>query len=88
MDFKALNDRVVVKRVDDKEVTDGGLFIPDIAKKKEAEGTVLSVGSKITDIVVGDKVLFDNYHGIPMTIDDIECVMLREEHVFGVIERD
>jgi chaperonin GroES len=96
MKVQPLNDRVLVRRVDqEKEQVRGGIIIPDTAKEKPMEGKVIAVGSgrlekdgKRTplDVKVGDRVLFGKYAGTEIKVDDKEMVILREDEVLGVIE--
>ena len=94
MKVKPLQDRILVKRVDEKETVKGGIIIPDSAKEKPQEGTVIAVGSGKLDehgkripleVKVGDKVLFGKYAGNEIKIDDVEHVILREDDVLGII---
>jgi chaperonin GroES len=94
MKVKPLHDRILVKRVDEKETVKGGIIIPDTAKEKPQEGTVIAVGAgKIDDsgkripleVKAGDKVLFGKYSGSEVKIDDVEHVILREDDILGII---
>jgi chaperonin GroES len=94
MKVKPLHDRVLVKRVEEKETVKGGIIIPDSAKEKPQEGTVIAVGSGKLDeagkripmeVKTGDKVLFGKYSGNEIKIDDIEHVILREDEILGII---
>ena len=93
MKVKPLNDRVLVKRVDDKVQKRGGIIIPDTAKEKPMEGKVIAIGNGRMEkgervpmeIKVGDKILFGKYAGTEIKIDDNEHVILREEEVLGII---
>ena len=88
-EIEALNDRVVVSRIDVEDVTKGGLFIPETGKEKPCEGLVISVGTgKIVngsflplDVKVGDRVLFGKYSGTEITIDEIDLLILREDEL-------
>jgi chaperonin GroES len=95
MKVKPLYDRLLVKRVEEKETRAGGIIIPDTAKEKPMEGKVIAVGTgkvekdgKRTplEVKVGDRILFGKYAGTEIKIDDKEHVILREEEVLGVIE--
>ena len=92
--FRPLHDRVVVRRIDAEEKTKGGIIIPDSAKEKPQEGTVIAVGAgKLDDtgkripleVKAGDKILFGKYSGNEIKIDDVEHVILREDDVLGII---
>ena len=93
--IRPLNDRIIVRRVEEQEQMRGGLYIPDTAKEKPQEGEVIAVGNgKILnngdriaiDIKVGDKVLFGKYSGTEVKLDGDEYLILREDDVLGVIE--
>jgi chaperonin GroES len=95
MKIRPLQDRVIVKRIQEEEKTKGGLFIPDTAKEKPIEGEVLAVGNgkilesgsiRKLDIKAGDRVLFSKYAGTEIKIDGVEHLMMREEDILGVIE--
>jgi chaperonin GroES len=86
-----LHDRVMVRRLEEKETAKGGIIIPDTAKEKPLEGEVMSVGAgKIEngqrvplDVKVGDRILFGKYTGSDITIDDQEYLILREEEILA-----
>jgi chaperonin GroES len=95
MKFKPLQDRVLVRRLEEDEKTAGGIIIPDTAKEKPSEGEVLAVGpgardeqGKLVslDIRVGDRILFGKWSGTEVTIDGEELVIMKESDIFGVIE--
>ena len=94
MKVRPLHDRVVVKRLEDKEVMRGGIVIPDTAKEKPQEGEVIAVGSgKVLengtrlamDLKVGDRVLFGKYAGSEIKLDGQEYLIMREEDILGVL---
>jgi chaperonin GroES len=96
MKVRPLQDRILVKRLEEEEKTKGGIIIPDTAKEKPVEGEVMAVGSgKVTDkgevrpLVVkkGDRILFGKYSGTEIKIEGVEHLILREDEVLGVIER-
>jgi len=86
-----LHDRVVVKRIEEKESAKGGIIIPDTAKEKPQEGEVMAVGAgKIEkgervplDVKAGDRVLFGKYSGTEIKIDEQEYLILREEEILA-----
>jgi len=95
MKVKPLNDRVLVKRIEEKEQKRGGIIIPDTAKEKPMEGKVIAVGSgklekdgkrTALEVKAGDRILFGKYAGQEIKIDDEEHVILREEEILGIIE--
>ena len=94
--IKPLHDRVIVRRIEENEVTAGGLIIPDSAKEKPQEGEVIAVGEgkykengerQTLDVKTGDRVLFGKYSGSEITLDGEEFLMMREDEVLGIIER-
>jgi chaperonin GroES len=93
--IRPLQDRVIVKRVKEEEKTKGGLYIPDTAKEKPIEGTVLAVGNgkvledgtvRRLDVKEGDRVLFGKYSGTEVKLDGEEHLILREDDILGVLE--
>ena len=95
MKVKPLNDRVLVKRLDEMQVTKGGIFIPDTAKEKPVEGKVVSVGpGKVNDqgnrvplnVKEGDKILFGRYAGSEIKVEGEEYLMMREDDILAIIE--
>ena len=95
MKIRPLQDRVIVKRLEEEEKTKGGIIIPDTAKEKPQEGKVIAVGKgKVTedgklislDVKVGDKILFGKYSGTEIKIGGEEHLIMREEDILGVIE--
>lgn len=93
MKIRPLQDRLVVKRTQEEEKTKGGIIIPDTAKEKPLEGTVVAVGSgKVTkdgkvlplDVKAGDKVLFGKYSGTEVKVEGEDLVLLREDDVLAV----
>jgi len=95
MNIRPLYDRIVVKRVEEKETMQGGLYIPDSAKEKPQEGEVVSVGKgkrledgKVIplDVKAGDRILFGKYSGNDIKIDGQEYLIMREDEVLGILE--
>jgi chaperonin GroES len=95
MKVKPLQDRLVVKRIEEEEKTKGGIIIPDAAKEKPQEGRVVAIGDgKVLEsgqrvalsVKVGDKILFGKYSGTEIKIDGDEHLILREDDVLAVIE--
>jgi chaperonin GroES len=84
-----LHDRVLIRRLEEKETTKGGIIIPDTAKEKPQEGEVMAVGAgKMEkghrvplDVKAGDRILFGKYTGNDIKIDDQEYLILREEEI-------
>ncbi|HDM75425.1 MAG TPA: co-chaperone GroES [Deltaproteobacteria bacterium] len=94
MNLKPLNDRVIVKRMEEEEKTPGGIIIPATAKEKPYQGKVLAVGpgkvteegTKIpTEVKEGDKVLFSRYAGTEVKVDGEELLIMREDDILAVI---
>ena len=86
-----LHDRVVVRRIEEKESIKGGIIIPDSAKEKQQEGEVIAVGAGRRekgervplDVKAGDRVLFGKYSGTEIKIEDQELLILREEEILA-----
>ena len=94
MKIRPLQDRVIVKRVQEEEKTKGGIIIPDTAKEKPIEGEVIAVGNgkiledgkvRALDIKPGDRVLFSKYAGTEIKIDGVDHLILREDEVLGIL---
>jgi chaperonin GroES len=95
MEVKPLNDRVLVKRIEETQVTKGGIVIPDTAKEKPIEGRVIAVGpGKMSDagnrmslqVKEGDRILFGKYSGTEIKVEGEEYLMMREEDILAIIE--
>ena len=95
MKFRPLQDRILIKRIENESKTSGGIIIPDAAKEKPQEGKVVAVGNgkKLDDgstipmdVKKGDTILFGKYSGSEIKLDGIEHLILREDEILGVIE--
>jgi len=95
MNLRPLQDRILVKRVEEEAKTKGGIIIPDTAKEKPAEGEVVAVGNgKVAEdgnripleVKVGNRVLFGKYSGTEVKIEGEEYLIMREDDVLGIIE--
>lgn len=95
MKIRPLQDRIFVERIDEEEMSKGGILIPDTAKEKPQEGKVVAVGKgkvlengKIQklDVQKGDRVLFSKYGGTEITLEGEERLILREDDVLGILE--
>ena len=88
-----LHDRVLVRRLEEKETVKGGIIIPDSAKEKPQEGEVIAVGSGRRekgeliplDVKPGDRILFGKYSGNDITIDDEEYMIMKEDEILGIL---
>ena len=96
MKIRPLQDRIIVKRVEEEEKTKGGIIIPETAKEKPMEGKVVAVGKgklmedgkvHAVDVKVGDRILFGKYAGTEVKIDGEEHLIMREDDILGVIEK-
>ena len=94
MKVRPLHDRLLVRRIEEKETVKGGIIIPDTAKEKPQEGKVIAVGNgKVLengtklelDVKAGDKILFGKYSGTDIKIDGEEFLILREDEVLAVV---
>ena len=89
-----LHDRVIVKRIEEKETVKGGIIIPDTAKEKPQEGEVIAVGAGRRekgeliplDVKPGDRVLFGKWSGTEVKIDGEDLLIMKESDIMGVIE--
>src|SRR5579871_1449065 len=95
MNIRPLHDRIVVRRIEEKETMQGGLYIPDSAKEKPQEGEVIAVGQgkrlengKVSplDVKAGDRILFGKYSGNEIRLDGEEYLIMREDEVLGILE--
>jgi len=94
--IRPLQDRIIVKRIEEEEKSKGGIIIPDTAKEKPQEGKVVAVGKgkvgddgKVIplDVKVNDRVLFGKYAGSEINLDGEEHMIMREDDILGVIEK-
>ena len=97
MKIRPLYDRIVVKRVEESEQMQGGLYIPDTAKEKPQEGEVIAVGKgkrledgKVVslDVQPGDRVLFGKYSGSDIKLDGEEYLIMREDEILGILDAE
>jgi chaperonin GroES len=95
MKFRPLHDRVVVRRLDAKEKTTGGIIIPDTAKEKPMEGEVIAAGPGTRndqghlvelDVKAGDRILFGKWSGTEVKLDGEELLIMKESDIMGIIE--
>jgi chaperonin GroES len=94
MKVRPLHDRLVIRRIEEKETVKGGIIIPDTAKEKPQEGEVIAVGNgkvlengtKVAmDVKAGDRVLFGKYSGTDIKIDGQEYLILREDEILAIL---
>ena len=97
MNLRPLYDRIVVKRIDEKETTRHGIIIPDSAQEKPQEGEVLATGNGKRledgtivplDVKAGDRVLFGKYSGSEIKLDGVEFIIMREDDILGIFVAD
>ena len=95
MKFRPLQDRVLIRRIEEEEKTAGGIIIPDTAKEKPMEGEVIAAGPgtrdddgklRPLDVKVGDRVLFGKWSGTEIKIDGEDLVVAKESDIMGVVE--
>jgi chaperonin GroES len=95
MEIRPLQDRIVVRRIEEKEQTSGGIIIPDTAKERPLQGEVVAAGSgKVhedgtvvpLDVKKGDRILFGKYSGTEVEVNGVEHLILREDEVLGIVE--
>ena len=96
MNLRPLQDRIIVKRVEEETMTAGGLYIPETAKEKPQQGEVVAIGKgkraengtvHPIDLKVGDKVLFGKYAGSEVKLEGNDFLIMREDDILGVIEK-
>ena len=96
MKVRPLQDRLLVRRVEEEQKTKGGIIIPDTAKEKPVEGEVIAVGTgKVLDngklhpleVKAGDRVLFGKYAGNEIKLEGVEHLILREDEVLGIVSK-
>jgi chaperonin GroES len=94
--IRPLHDRVVVRRIAEGEQSRGGIIIPDTARERPQEGEVVAVGEgkyrtdgvrQSLDVRAGDRVLFGKYSGSEIKLNGEELLIMREDEVFGIVER-
>ncbi len=94
MAFTPLHDRVLVRRIESDEKTAGGLFIPESAKEKPAEGIIVAAGAGLRDddgdriamdVKEGDKILFGKWSGTEITLEGEELLIMKESDIMGII---
>ncbi len=95
MNIRPLNDRVVVKRMEEEQKTAGGIIIPDTAKEKPIQGEIVAAGNgrvmedgsrRPLDVKKGDRVLFGKYSGTEITVEGQEVVIMREDDILAIFE--
>jgi len=95
MNIRPLQDRVIIKRMEEEKTSEGGIIIPDSATEKPIKGEVVAVGNGLVldngeirplDLKVGDKVLFGKYSGTEVKLDGEELLVMKEDDVMAVLE--
>ena len=95
MNVRPLNDRVLVKRLEEETKTAGGIYIPDSAKEKPTRGKVIAVGNgksnddgvrKALDVKAGDQILFGKYAGTEIKVDGEDLIIMREDDILAVVQ--
>ncbi|OIP97849.1 MAG: co-chaperone GroES [Syntrophobacteraceae bacterium CG2_30_61_12] len=96
MKLKPLNDRVVVKRIEEEQKTPGGIIIPDTAKEKPIQGEVIAVGNgkvmddgtrRPLDVAAGDRVLYSKYAGTEIKVEGEELLIMREDDILAIVAK-
>ena len=96
MQFRPLQDRVLVRRIEEEEKSRGGIIIPDTAREKPMEGEILAAGPGARgddgklhplDVKVGDRVLFGKWSGTEIKIDGEDLVVMKENDIMGVVDK-
>ena len=96
MNFRPLQDRILIRRVEEEAKSAGGIIIPDTAKQKPMEGEVVAVGPgarsedgkvRPLDVKVGDRVLFGKWSGTEIKLDGEELMIMKESDLMGVFDK-
>lgn len=85
MNFKPLGKRVLVKRLEEENVTSSGIIIPDNAKEKPSKGEVVAVSSEVTELACGNNVVFGKYSGSEISLDGTKYLVIDTDDIFGII---
>ena len=94
MNVRPLHDRLLVRRIEEKETVKGGIIIPDTAKEKPQEGKVIAVGAgkvnedgttRPMDVKTGDRILVSKYAGTDVKVDGDDLIIIREDDVLGIL---
>jgi len=85
MNFTPLGKRVLVKRLDEENVTSSGIIIPDNAKEKPSQGEVVAVSSEVNELTNGDKVVFGKYSGNEVSLSGEKYLVIDVEDIFGIM---
>lgn len=85
MNFKPLGKRVLVKRLEEENMTSSGIIIPDNAKEKPSKGEVVAVSSEVTELSCGNTVVFGKYSGNEISLDGVKYLVLDTDDIFGII---
>jgi len=86
MNFKPLGERVLVERTEIENKTASGIIIPDNAKEKPQTAKVVAIGDKVEDVRVGDTVMFEQYRGTELKLEEQEYLILNIENVIGILD--
>lgn len=85
MSLRPLADRVVITKLEEEKKTSGGIIIPDTATEKPLNGVVISVGTKVSELKEGDKVVFGKYAGTEVKVEGTTYLVMKEEEVLAVL---
>lgn len=85
MNFKPLGKRVLVKRLEEENMTSSGIIIPDNAKEKPSKGEVVAVSSEVTELSCGNTVVFGKYSGNEISLDGVKYLVIDTDDIFGII---
>ncbi|MGE4511936.1 MAG: co-chaperone GroES [Sulfurimonadaceae bacterium] len=85
MNFKPLGKRVLVKRLEEENMTSSGIIIPDNAKEKPSKGEVVAISSEVTELSCGNTVVFGRYSGNEISLDGVKYLVMDTDDIFGII---
>lgn len=86
MNFQPLGKRVLVQRLEEATTTASGIIIPDNAKEKPSQGTVMAVSNEVENVAAGDKVVFGKYSGNELTLDGTKYLVIETDDLLGIIK--
>lgn len=86
--FRPLHDRVLIRQVDADTITKGGIILTGSAVEKPQEGEVVASGAEAHEVAAGDRVLFGKWSGTEITINDEKLLIMKEEDILGILDRE
>lgn len=88
MNIKPLGERVLIKMIENDDVTKGGIILTSASKDRPTIAEIIEVGTECTGLKIGDKVITAKYAGSPVKIDDVEMIIVKQEDIMCIVEDD